>query len=126
MIDIEKQITYWRDSALEEWEVANELLMLERTRHALFLAHLALEKMLKAHVCHQTQVTPPKIHNLSRLIALTSLDVDKEYQKFLAEMNRFQIETRYSLNITILPNQDQVKEYWSRTEEVLQWLNKQF
>ena len=107
-------------------EVANELLALGRIRHALFWMHLALEKMIKAHVLRKAKIEPPKIHNLSRLLALTDLEIDKEHRKFLAEMNRFQIETRYSLNVMVLPDQEQIKVYQSRTEEILQWLIKQF
>ncbi len=58
--------------AMEEWVVANELLTLERTRHALFWTHLTLEKMLKAHVCRQTKAVPPKIHNLLTLAKMST------------------------------------------------------
>ena len=51
MIDVEKQVAYWRASAAEDWQVTEELVSLGRTRHSLFFAHLALEKLLKAHVC---------------------------------------------------------------------------
>ncbi|GJM41101.1 MAG: hypothetical protein DHS20C20_13830 [Ardenticatenaceae bacterium] len=126
MSKIEEQIAYWRDSALEEWEVANELLTLNRIRHALFWAHLALEKMVKAHVLHHTKHEPPKIHNLSRLVTLTHLELDQDKRHLLAEMNRFNIEGRYSSNPIALPDAEQVQMYWSRIEGTLQWLVKQF
>ncbi len=50
MIDIEKQIAYWRDGSIEDWQVAQELISNGRIRHGLFFAHLSLEKLLKAHV----------------------------------------------------------------------------
>ncbi|MCA9898997.1 MAG: HEPN domain-containing protein [Anaerolineales bacterium] len=126
MDDLEKQIAFWRGSATEEWEVANELLALGRIRHALFWAHLALEKMLKAHVLHQTKQEPPKIHNLSRLLALTNLEVDQDKLKLLAEMNRYNIEGRYALMPVTLPEANQIQAYWSRIEGTLQWLRNQF
>ena len=43
MIDIDKQIVYWHDSSLEDWQVANELVRADRLRHGLFFAQLALE-----------------------------------------------------------------------------------
>lgn len=67
MIDINKQINYWRNSAIEDWEVARELLKSGRVRHGLFFAHLAIEKLLKAHVCRSTKDLAPRIHNLVRL-----------------------------------------------------------
>lgn len=43
MIDIHKQIAYWRNTATEDWLVAQELMDSGRLRHGLFFAHLALE-----------------------------------------------------------------------------------
>jgi len=47
MVDISKQIIFWRDNAKEDWDVARQLVDNGRTRHGLFFAHLALEKSLK-------------------------------------------------------------------------------
>jgi hypothetical protein len=47
MVDIEKQSAFWRSSAEEDWDVACQLVANERTRHGLFFAHLALEKILQ-------------------------------------------------------------------------------
>jgi HEPN domain-containing protein len=70
MIDIEKQVNYWQKGAIEEWDLAQDLVKRNKTRHGLFFAHLALEKLLKAHVCRQTQDLPPRTHNLTRLAEL--------------------------------------------------------
>ena len=43
MINIEKQVAYWRDGAVEDWEIAQELIERGRTRHGLFFVHLSLE-----------------------------------------------------------------------------------
>ena len=126
MDDLEKQIAFWRGSATEEWEVENELRALGRIRHARIWAHSAVEKRLKAHVLHQTKQEPPKIHNLSRLLALTNLEVDQDKLKLLAEMNRYNIEGRYALMPVTLPEANQIQAYWSRIEGTLQWLRNQF
>ena len=70
MFDIEKQVAYWRDSAVEDLQVAQDLIKRQRTRHGLFFLHLALEKLLKALVCRQTQDLAPRTHNLIRLAEL--------------------------------------------------------
>ncbi len=59
MIDIEKQVVYWRDGAHEDWEMAEDLVARGKTRYGLFFAHLALEKALKAHVCRVTLQLAP-------------------------------------------------------------------
>ena len=67
MIDIAQQVVFWCAGAREDWAVAQDLIAQGRVRHALFFAHLALEKALKAHVRHQTNNLAPRMHNLIRL-----------------------------------------------------------
>jgi len=38
MVDIQKQIAYWRNGAREDWAVAEELIGNGRIRHGLFFA----------------------------------------------------------------------------------------
>lgn len=95
MIDIDRQIAYWREGAQEDWVVAQELVNGNRTRHGLFFAHLALEKVLKAHVCRQTRDLAPGIHNLVRLAELADISLRPEQIDVLAEMNAFNLESRY-------------------------------
>ncbi len=122
MIDINKQIAYWRDGALDDWEVARELVRNGRTRHGLFFAHLALEKLIKAHVCRHTQDLPPRIHNLVRLAEMSALVFDQDQRDIMAEMNAFTIEGRYpDVFISPLP-QDEAEHYLNRVEKVFKWL----
>jgi len=62
MVDIAKQIAFWRDSAKEDWDVAKQLVDNGRTRHGLFFAHPALEKILRAIVCKHSQDLAPMLH----------------------------------------------------------------
>jgi len=89
MIDVEKQTTYWQTGAVEDWQVAVELINLGRTRHGLFFAHLALEKMLKAHICRATADLAPRIHTLLRLAERTGLAYSEEQRVFLARFDRY-------------------------------------
>jgi HEPN domain-containing protein len=63
MINIQKQVAYWRNGASEDWQVATELVRRKRLRHGFFFAHLALEEALKAHVCYHTKDLAPRMHN---------------------------------------------------------------
>lgn len=125
MDDLEKQIAYWRDSALEEWEVANELLALGRTRHALFWAHLALEKMLKAHVLQQSKQEPPKIHNLLILAQNSGVTFSKEQRKLLARVDQYQIQGRYGTSPRKYST-SHAKAEMAQAGELIQWLRDQF
>jgi HEPN domain-containing protein len=75
MMDVEKQVAFWRAGALEDWTVAQELVQNGRHRHGLFFAHLSLEKLLKACVVRQSGDLAPRLHNLVRLAQLTSLSL---------------------------------------------------
>ena len=122
MIDIDKQIVFWRDSGDEDWAVACDLVRRSRVRHGLFFAHLALEKALKAHVCRATRDLAPRLHNLVRLAELAELDVQPGNLEVLAEMNSFNIEGRYPDALSLPPSKEEAQRYMSRAEEVFQWL----
>jgi len=115
-MDIEKQIAYWRNGAKEDWDVAQELVQNGRTRHGLFFAHLALEKMLKALVCRQTSDLPPRIHNLVRLAELAALPLSQRQLDILAEMNASHIEGRYG-DSPSSPSRAEAQAYMERAEE---------
>jgi HEPN domain-containing protein len=125
MIDIAKQITYWRESAQEDWDVARELVHHGRIQHGLFLVHLALEKALKALVCRHTRDLAPKLHNLSRLAELTGLPLPWDYGAILADVNMFQLEGRYPESLTTSPTKDEALLELARAEKVYQWLMQQ-
>jgi HEPN domain-containing protein len=122
MVDISKQISFWRDSAKEDWEVARQLVDNGRIRHGLFFSHLALEKILKALVCKNSQDLAPRFHNLSRLTELAGVVLDSGYMDVLAEMNAFHIEGRYPESLTKPPTKEEALNYIDRAEEVFQWL----
>jgi HEPN domain-containing protein len=125
MIDINKHVTYWHDGAVEDWEVAQGLIGQQKIRHGLFFAHLALEKLLKAHVCHHTQELAPRIHNLTRLAQLTALTFSSEQIDILADMNAFNLEGRYPESLGLPPSPTEANEYLDRAQKVYQWLMNQ-
>ena len=122
MIDIDKQIAFWRDGAKEDWGVARELVVRKRVRHGLFFAHLALEKALKAIVCRKTHDIAPRLHNLVRLVELAELELQSSQLDVLAEMNSFSIEGRYPDALSSPPSHEEALSYLNRAEEVFRWL----
>ena len=126
MVDVDRQVDYWRQGANEDWEVARRLVRDGKSRHGLFFAHLALEKMLKALVCRRTRDIPPRLHNLVRLAELAGLGPDNRQADLLADMNQFNIEGRYPEFRPAAPDAEEATDYLARSEEVLTWLNEQF
>jgi HEPN domain-containing protein len=126
MVDVERQIDYWRQGSSEDWEVAVGLVKDGKSRHGLFFAHLALEKLLKALVCRYTRDIPPRIHNLTRLSELAGLKPDDRQADVLADMNQFSLEGRYPESGTPPPGAKEAMKYIERSQEVLAWLIRQF
>lgn len=122
----EKQIQYWRIGAREDWEVARELVQAGRIRHGLFFAHLALEKLLKAHVSRHTDALAPRIHSLLRLAAQTGLQLTAEQSAFLGRFDRFQIEGRYPDVLPVELDYKTANQELTRAREVFEWLENQF
>lgn len=122
MIDIQKQVEYWKNGAVEDWDVARDLISQNKVRHGLFFAHLALEKLIKAHVCRHTRDLAPRIHNLNRLADLTALSLTQIQRDILAEMNAFNLEGRYPDLLIPVPTQNEAENYIQRAEGVYQWL----
>jgi HEPN domain-containing protein len=125
MIDLQKQIDYWRIGAQEDWEVASDLVERGKPRHGLFFAHLALEKILKAHVCKTTGDHAPKIHRLVRLSQLAGIETSPQQIEVLSQMNLYQMEGRYPKRIEPLLTAEDGESILRECRKVYQWLTKQ-
>ena len=90
------------------------------------MAHLALEKILKAYVVRATSEVPPRIHNLDKLAEIAGLELSREQRELLREFEAYQIEGRY-------PDQNQVEigsqiaeRDFERAKGMLEWLKEKF
>ncbi|MFP4500124.1 MAG: HEPN domain-containing protein [Candidatus Hydrogenedentota bacterium] len=125
-MDIQKHIAHWRAGSEEDFEVARELVGNGRLHHGLFFLHLAVEKMLKAHVVKETQEVPPKIHNLLTLSNRTGLNVTDEVLQFFSRLNAYQLVGRYpdSGGSTAL-SREHAEDLIDVAQETLEWLKAQ-
>jgi len=124
-MDVQKQIDYWRTSSDEDFAAAESLLEKGHLRHCLFFAHLAIEKMLKAHVTRQTQEVPPRTHNLVRLVEIAGLKLKSQQQQFLREFDIYQLEGRYPDSDQISLDSAAAGQEISRVRGMLKWLKTQ-
>ena len=124
-MDVQKQVDYWRIGGQEDLAAAKSLLEKGHLRHGLFFAHLALEKLLKAHVTRQTKDVPPRIHNLARLSEIAKLSISSEQSSFLNEFGVYQLEGRYPDSVELNLDPVFARGEISRAEELLNWLIKQ-
>jgi HEPN domain-containing protein len=124
-MDVAKQIEYWRVGSVEDLDAAKSMLDRGHIRHALFFAHLALEKAIKAHVVKATRETPPKMHNLVRLADIATLSLSDDTRSFLEAFNVFQLEGRYPDVAQAVVDKKSARERMAKAEEVHQWLMSQ-
>jgi HEPN domain-containing protein len=124
-IDYQIMARRWRDSALSELKPAHDLMATGNPRQALFWAHLALEKILKAHVVQQTHQHAPFTHALPRLAMLAGLDFSELQYSMLDELNAYQVETRYgdtTSDSMIVADSQYAQQMLDAVEEMVQWL----
>lgn len=95
-MDKKEHINYWLKSARHDLVTAEDLFENKRYDWCLFLAHLVIEKALKAlWVRDNNNNIPPKVHNLLKLTESIKIDLSEEQQMFLLNINDFNIEARY-------------------------------
>jgi HEPN domain-containing protein len=125
MVNIEKQIAYWRKGAEEDMPVGVRLINEGSLRHGLFFIHLAFEKILKAHVCRKTGNLSPRSHNILRLLELSDLQYSREDALFLSNLNKYNIEGRYPDSYEDLPDSSEVDDIIASGGRIFQWLHDQ-
>lgn len=123
-MNVEKQVNYWQAGAAEESKVAGELIHQGHIRQGLFFAHLALEKILKAHVVKKTGDIPPRLHNLSRLREMAGINLSAAHEEFLKIMNAYNQIGRYPEELEKLPARETADRYLQTADEVLSCLNQ--
>jgi HEPN domain-containing protein len=124
-MDVEKQVEYWMTGSAEDLSAAEVLLDGGHLRHCLFLAHLALEKMLKAHVTRRTRDIPPRNHNLVRLAQLAGLKLDGEQEQFLRRFDAHRLQGRYPDAQQVMIDWARARQQLQKATETVQWLKTQ-
>ena len=94
-MNTEEEIQYWINIAEQDIPVAQSLFDNGHYMYCLFIGHLILEKILKAHYVKDNKKTPPKTHNLVYLVERTKVTITEEEKAYLFDVNTFNIETRY-------------------------------
>ncbi len=124
-MDLAAQAAFWRASSAEDLAAARALLDRGHVRHALFFAHLALEKLLKALVTRTTSETPPRIHDLLRLAETAGLALTDEQREFLAVFQKYCLEGRYPDAQPATPTVSEAEQGLIQAQEMLAWLTTQ-
>ena len=108
-------------------ETAGHMVTTGRYIYAIFMCHLALEKMLKAVISEETQTLPPRTHNLIDLARRAKLAPSAEHQEFIGKLADASVATRYPEDLSeLLPQYPEAvtQEYLKSTKEVIAWIRR--
>lgn len=122
-----KQIAYWINSANHDLDVAETLFQSGKYDWCLYIAHLVLEKTLKALYVKNVGKLPPRIHDLVRLANMAGIEFDEETLEFLDAANTFNISTRYpdeKMRFYKMCTHEFTKENFQRMKEIYKCLLK--
>jgi len=96
--------------------------------YMVFLCHLVLEKVLKAHVTEITQTIPVRKDDLIYLFKKSGLEMSQAHLEFTGKINTASIPTRYPEDLQCAicdyPESD-AKDYLHQTQERIPWLKQQ-
>ena len=117
----------WVNLSDYDLETAHHMPATGRFLYVIFMCHLALEKMLKAHFTEATQSVPTKTHDLIYLVKKSGLDLPQSHLEFIGKINNASVPTRYPEDLQRIVAQypaPVARDYLEKSEEVLKWLKQ--
>lgn len=119
----------WFIQAEDDMATAENLFSSGRYVYAVFFAHLAIEKALKAIYHKKFGELPPKTHNLTWLLKKDGLIPPLPIEEFIIELGHASIATRYPeelMAVRAAYPRPMVEGILLQTKEVLEWAKKMF
>jgi HEPN domain-containing protein len=124
-----KKVTYWIELSDYDIETAAAMLISKRYLYVSFMAHQAIEKILKAYFVKSNKETAPFSHSLSYIAKQSEIfDLFSEEQKDLIDMlEPLNIEARYPSHKKQLfesLTDERCKTILEKTKELHSWIKK--
>ena len=119
-------IRHWVRGAERDWHAAEVLLTAGAYSQCIFLAHLTVEKLAKAHwIREHEEPDPPMWHNITKILRTTTIVLPDAERATAAELSNLQTESRYpdyttSLFEDLTPAE--AHALWNRTVTLRQFL----
>ncbi len=124
-MDVQKIKDFWIEEATESLQVTRHLYEKKDYSYALFFAHLAIEKILKAIYVSRKKEHAPFIHNLQRLAELSGIQLNDAKRDALIKITTFNLESRYPDEKRSFRNkctEKFTKNEIEATEDIFKWL----
>jgi len=123
-----KIVKNWVATSNYDLQTAGAMYKAGRYLYVVFMCHLAIEKMLKAHLAHKyPEDVPPKIHNLIHLSRRTEITLPENLKDFFQRIDNVSVATRYPEDLRILSaefNKDTAKRILTDTKRMIKWLKQ--
>lgn len=125
-----KQVTrQWLKHAAEDLDTARFLLRARKYLYVGFMCQQAVEKLLKAVICQEMGITPPRTHNLIALSDLIDAHLDDTQRDFLTLLTEYYLNNRYP-EVKLALSRRMTRSVAGRvlrdTESILQWFREKF
>jgi HEPN domain-containing protein len=124
MINIERQIEYWRKTAESDIDTAKILTQSGKYVEGMFFCHLSVEKIIKAIIVRRVEDIPPKSHDLFYLASIAKIEITEVQSEFIQILMKYQLEGRYPEYYPRAPKPEKINEYLRQTQELLLCLKK--
>ena len=127
-IDIEKVISYWKESSNKDFNTMKNLMNSGDYNWAMFLGHLVIEKLLKALYVKVHKKHAIHGHVLLRLTSSLGLELDSDKEEWLDQITTFNLNARYDSykqEFYKLCTKEFALEWKSKIEELREWLRNQ-
>jgi HEPN domain-containing protein len=121
----EEIIKYWLDSSDVDYRAMENLFHNRHYAWSLFIAHLVIEKLLKAIYVKNVSIACPKIHDLLQIAKKSNLELSEKQMDLLDEVTTFNIKARYpdyKNRFYKKATQQFTEHYILQVEELRQWL----
>ncbi len=120
-------MNYWIESTNEDYDTMMYMKVGRKNTWSLFMGQMVIEKLLKALYARNNVSEPyaPKSHDLLYLAQKINLTVTETQQRYLNEITRFNLNSRYDDYKREFYNKctdEYTEEQINKIEEVKQWL----
>ena len=95
MLSVREEALDWLEGALVDLNDAKEAHKRGSHHLAVFLAHQAVEKALKAYIIAFRRVRPPRSHDLVELLNIAGIELDPSDIDALTELSPYYTVARY-------------------------------
>lgn len=124
-----KHVDYWINLSNYDLDIAEAVYEKKYYLHCGFMCHQSIEKLFKAMFVQIKKTTPPKTHNLDKIITECGREKDftEEQYNFIDELTPLNIQARYpAYKEMLLKMIDKKKAFQilQKTKEMHKWVKE--